>query len=128
VSLDGDTSTLGNGSAGELSIVTQSVDAAVAVPSSAVTTDGTRSTVTVLSGDSTKTVNVRTGVTGGSWTEITNGLTVGETVVLADLDAALPTSATSATTNNRGGPGAFPGGGGFVFNGGGGGFTPPGRN
>jgi hypothetical protein len=48
---------------------------------------------------------VQVGVVGDTWTEITSGLTAGEIVVLAQLDAPLPGSATSVPANTR----AFPG-------------------
>jgi RND family efflux transporter MFP subunit len=130
VGLDGDTSSLGNGSTGTLSIVTASTTAALAVPTSAVTTDGTRHSVTVLDNGATKDVDVQVGPIGRTWTAITSGLTSGQTIVLADLNEALPSSATTSNTNNRNGRTAGPGGG-FVVAGGGpgggaGGFAPPG--
>jgi HlyD family secretion protein len=56
---------------------------------------------------------VQTGAVGEAWTEITDGLEVGQTVVLADLDAPLPSSATNAqgTGSSFGGPGGFGGAG-----------------
>jgi RND family efflux transporter MFP subunit len=108
---------LRNGTTASLSIVTASTDDAVAVPTSAVTVDGGRATVTVLDGGKTSEVTVQTGAVGETWTEITGGLDVGQTVVLADLDAPLPRSATDTEgTGNVGGPGGLGGGG---FNGGG---------
>ena len=56
---------------------------------------------------------MQTGAVGETWTQITDGLDVGQTVVLADLDAPLPTSATDTqSTGGFGGPGGFGGGGG----------------
>jgi hypothetical protein len=117
VALDGDTSALGNGSTGTLSIVTSSADAAVAVPTSAITTAGTQHTVTVLDGEATKTIQVQVGTVGDTWTQVTSGITDGQQVVLADLSTLLPSSATATTgtnTNRQGQAGQFgPGAGGF---------------
>jgi trimeric autotransporter adhesin len=85
------------------------------VPTSAVTTDGTAHSVQVLESGKPKTVPVGVGAVGPTWTEITRGLTAGQQVVLANLDAALPNSATNSSngTTNRFGTKGFPGGGGF---------------
>jgi HlyD family secretion protein len=104
---------LKNGSTGSVSIVTESARSALAVPTSAITTNGNRHTVEVLDGGSTKRVTVQVGVVGDTWTEIKSGLTEGQHVVLADLAEALPDSATSSSNssqqNQRGGPPAgFP--------------------
>ncbi|MFT3853082.1 MAG: HlyD family efflux transporter periplasmic adaptor subunit [Ilumatobacteraceae bacterium] len=114
IALDGDTSTLHNGGIGSVSIVTGSSAATLAVPTSAVTTDGTQHTVDVADGTTVTTTRVEVGVVGPVWTEITSGLTEGQQVVLAELDAALPSSATSSSNSSSsgGGFGGFPGGGG----------------
>jgi hypothetical protein len=86
----------------------------VAVPTSAVTVEGGRATVTVLEDGKPSDVTVQTGAVGEVWTEITDGLAIGQTVVLADLDAPLPTSATDTQiTGGFGGPGGVGGFGGF---------------
>ncbi|MCU1394426.1 MAG: efflux transporter, family, subunit [Ilumatobacteraceae bacterium] len=115
IALDGNPTDLDNGAIGSTAIVTGSKSGALTVPTSAVTTDGTQHTVTVLDGTTTTVTRVQVGVVGSTWTEITNGLTAGQQVVLADLGSALPTSATAAsnaTTSNRtggfGGTGGFP--------------------
>lgn len=100
-----------NGTTASLSIVTARTADAVAVPTSAVTVEGGRATVTVLDDGKPSEVTVQTGAVGEVWTEITDGLDVGQTVVLADLDAPLPTSATDTqTTGGFGGPGGGFGG------------------
>ena len=66
----------------------------MAVPTGAVAVQGDRAMVTVFDGGKTSEVTVQTGAVGEVWTEITDGLEVGQAVVLADLDAPLPTSAT----------------------------------
>ena len=62
-------------------------------------------------------VGFTTGTVGASMTEVTKGLAVGDRVVLADLDRALPTSSTTTTTRFGGAAG-----GGFGAGGGAGGF------
>lgn len=106
---------LGNGSTGTVTIVTDGATAALAVPTSAVSTDGDQSTVTVYDGSGTHKVRVTVGAIGTQWTQINSGIERGQKVVLADLDKALPSAATSATSNSTNGsaPGAtgeFPGG------------------
>ncbi|WP_426573607.1 HlyD family efflux transporter periplasmic adaptor subunit [Aquihabitans sp. McL0605] len=125
IALTGDTSAMGNGSTASVVIVTSAADRALAVPTSAVTVDGATSTVQELVDGKVKTTTVKTGAVGQTWTEITSGLTKGDVVVLADMDEALPGSATdgsSSTTGNR----QLPGGGTFTFPGGGSGGPPSG--
>ena len=110
---------LNNGATGTVTIVTQSARSALAVPTSAVTTTGTRHTVQVLSAGTTKQITVQVGVVGPTWTEIRSGLTKGEQVVLADVAQPLPGSATSSsnsnsTSSNTGFVGRFPGAGNLV--------------
>ncbi len=121
IGIEGDSSGLRNGSIASVAIVTGAATRALAVPTSAITTQGTRHTVSVLDGGEAKTVQVGVGAMGTTWTEISSGLHTGQTVVLADMHAALPSSATDASNarNNQGripGSGTFPGGN-FVFGG-----------
>jgi HlyD family secretion protein len=119
---------LNNGATGTTTVVTDSAKSALAVPTSAVTTNGGRHTVEVLDGDTTRQVTVQVGVMGAEWTEVKSGLTKGQQVVLADASQPLPGSATSssngsATTNPLARLGAGGGFGGFGGAGlGGGGF------
>ena len=114
VSLPSDATTLTNGAIGSVGIVTGTASG-IAVPSSAVRTTGGRRTVTVLEGDTTRTVAVQVGVVGDQWTQITNGLTAGQLVVLATVSDPLPSSATATTTANNAANRAR---GAFVFPGG----------
>jgi HlyD family secretion protein len=116
---------LDNGSTGSVTIVTESSRTGLAVPTSAVSTTGTRHAVTVLDRHTTERVAVEVGVVGVTWTEITSGVAAGQVVVLADLDEPLPGSATesSGTDQSDRGPGVFPGGLRGAFPGG----VPPGR-
>jgi len=111
------------GAGAGITLITGTEKDAVTVPSSAVTTDGGRSTVTVLKDGAPTQVSVTVGVVGSTRTSITQGLKAGQEVVLADLNAALPSgdSTSERAFSNRGsgpggggfsGGGAFPGGGG----------------
>jgi multidrug efflux pump subunit AcrA (membrane-fusion protein) len=127
VGLDRAPSTLQDGTTGSVSIITDAAKAALVVPSSAVHTSGKNHTVTVALGSSrTKAVPVTVGVQGATATQIKSGLAVGEHVVIADLNKALPSSATSSQSNsstNRNGAGGFGGGTGGPPSG----FTAPSR-
>ncbi|HVE99160.1 MAG TPA: hypothetical protein VNA12_08275, partial [Mycobacteriales bacterium] len=118
IAFAGDTSALRNGAAGALTITTAAAASALAVPTSAVQFDDGRYTVTVLDGDETRDVTVEVGAIGATWTEVKEGLTRGQTVVLADLSEPLPGSATSTGGQQQLTP--FGGGRGGV-----GGFQPP---
>lgn len=112
---------LASGAKASVTIPVASATNAVRVPASAVTPTGTgTATVQVLaSGSSTaSTVQVTTGAVGGGWVEIKQGISAGDTVVLADNTAELPTNTTNqrrTTTTTRATAGATtsaqPGGG-----------------
>lgn len=89
------------------------------VPSAAVTTASAgTSTVTLVAADGTKTeTTVTVGETSGTLVEITDGLSEGDTVLVASFT---PGEGNEGTTT-----GGFPGGGDGTFPGGGTGGTPP---
>ena len=122
VALDQQSDALRNGGTGTVTIVTEQSDAGLAVPTSAVTTVNGRHFVTVVADGSARQVAVEVGVMGREWTEVTSGLTAGQHVAIADLDEALPSSATSSNNSGTGttGPGGFqlPAGGRFTPGGG----------
>ncbi|MFI5100392.1 MAG: efflux RND transporter periplasmic adaptor subunit, partial [Actinomycetes bacterium] len=104
-------------------VVAQASDA-LSVPTSAVSHLGSLTYVTVLDAGTPRRTIVTVGAVGPLYTQITRGLTAGQQVVLADVDAAIPTS----TLNNR--FARFAGAGGLGGLGGTGGFVPgavPGR-
>jgi multidrug efflux pump subunit AcrA (membrane-fusion protein) len=114
---------LATGSSAGVSIVLASADDVVAVPSSALTTLGSRKAVTLAKDGKAVLTPVETGAVGPLLVQVTSGVVVGDEVVLADLDAALPASSGETTTR----PGAgtartFGGGSGPV-----GGMPPGGR-
>ena len=106
------------GQTAEVTITTvSSADDALYVPTAAITTatDGT-STVDVIGDDDAVTATtVELGVVGDAGTEITSGLTAGETVVLGEVAATTGDETETGTTEQ----------GGFGGGGAGGGFTPP---
>lgn len=92
---------LASGAKASVSIPVKSVSGVVSVPASAVTPTGTgTATVQVLAAGSQTptTTTVKTGAVGGGWVEITEGLTAGQVVVLADRTAAIPSNTTRRTT------------------------------
>ena len=107
-------------------IVKRSVDVTT-VPSSAVRTVGSTHLVTVVDGNTAKSVRVTLGTVGDVLTQVTSGVSSGQSVALADLNEPLPSTSTATTRTGFGagglGAGGFGGGGfgGGGFGGGGGG-------
>lgn len=95
----------------------------IAVPTSAVHYQGATTYVEVLRADTPSRQTVKVSTVGPSLTEVVSGLTPGQRVVLADLDAAVPSSSTTVT--GRAGFTRFGGfGAGAGFGAGRGGFGP----
>ena len=116
---------LGNGATASVAIVTDAATQALAVPTSAVTVDGDRHTVTVVDGGSTEEVEVEVGAIGRTWTEISSGVEAGDEVVLAVLDEPLPSAATAEAEADADAGFGGPGGAGGATGGPPAGFTPP---
>jgi RND family efflux transporter MFP subunit len=98
------------GTTAAVDVVVGSADGVLTVPSSAVS-DGT---VTVLAHGKPERVRVTTGLVGRTRTQITDGLSAGERVVLADLSMPLPSgddSSSGGAFGRSGGLGGFSGGG-----------------
>jgi HlyD family secretion protein len=119
ITVDKPPASMASGSSATASVVVATAKKVLTVPTSAVN----RNTVTVLNGDQTTVARVTVGAVGPTRTEIKDGLTAGQQVVLANLDSPLPTSDTTnqaGFTNRRfggeggggGGAGGGPGGGG----------------
>ena len=96
------------GASVSVSITTGSAQDALVVPTSAVTTTGNRSTVTVLENGVERTVSVEVGIEGDSGVQIVSGLSAGQTVVLADSSSS---SSNGFPGLGGGGIGGGPGGG-----------------
>jgi macrolide-specific efflux system membrane fusion protein len=107
-----DTSIFPNMSA-TANIITKVDDNVLLVPSSAVQTTGTTSTVRVMKNGQVSTVTVQTGDMSDSQTVITSGLSEGDTIVTSAISTATTTS-TTPTSPFSGGLrlGGFGGGGG----------------
>lgn len=92
---------LADGAKASVAIPVTSVTGVVTVPASALTPTGTGTgTVLVLNAgsDTPTSTTVSTGAVGGGLIEITEGLTAGAVVVLADRTAEIP---SNSTTRNR---------------------------
>ncbi len=104
IALTGAQTGLYAGTAASVQIITEQLDNILTVPTMAISTNGTRSTVTVQQGDgSDKTVAVTVGRLFGGQTEITKGLADGDKVVL-------PSFARSSTGSSAPGQGSLFGG------------------
>ncbi|MCU1351787.1 MAG: efflux transporter, family, subunit, partial [Acidimicrobiales bacterium] len=111
VGITGSSTALRNGATGTVRITTGSTSDALAVPTSAITSANGRKTVQVLAGGKVSSVDVQVGVAGDVWTAVTSGLQAGQEVVLADLSAPLPGSATNGSSTSGSGQNRFGGGG-----------------
>jgi HlyD family secretion protein len=123
VGFSGSPAGLANGASATVTLQTSVATQALTVPSSAVHSVAGFHFVTTLNKGVVASTPVQIGAIGAERTEITGGLQAGQVVVLADMNAALPT-ANSTPTGGLGrigvtGGGGFGGGAGF---GGGGGF------
>jgi multidrug efflux pump subunit AcrA (membrane-fusion protein) len=103
------------GSTANVVISTGGVAHVVAVPTSAVQSLGTRSYVETLSNGALARKIIKVGMVGDTYTQVLSGLTPGESVVLANYAAPVP----SSNTATLGGFGGLGGGGGGGFGGGG---------
>jgi len=107
-----DASVLPNMSA-TANIITKVDDNVLLVPSAAVQTVGTASTVRVLKNGQVTTVSVQTGDTSDSQTVITSGLSEGDTVITSVISTSTTTSGSSSSPFSGGlRLGGFGGGGG----------------
>jgi HlyD family secretion protein len=102
-----------SGSTANLTIATGQVPDVVAVPTSAVLTAGAFSYVDKLANGQLTRTRVKVGMVGSIYTQIRSGLAVGQSVVLADLAEAVPSSNTDSLGGIGGGFGGGFGGAGF---------------
>ncbi|HWB67144.1 MAG TPA: HlyD family efflux transporter periplasmic adaptor subunit [Mycobacteriales bacterium] len=94
------------GAAAAVSVLVASVPDALTVPTSAVHYTGSTAYVEMLRDGSPSRHAVTVKAVGAARTQITSGLSAGQRVVLADLNAAVPSSST--TSSNRPGGGFGP--------------------
>ncbi|HYB47112.1 MAG TPA: HlyD family efflux transporter periplasmic adaptor subunit [Streptosporangiaceae bacterium] len=92
ISLPADAPTLFAGSDAQVTITLAEVHDAITVPTSAVQGTGAATFVTVLRAGKPVSVRVVTGAASPALTQISSGLTIGEQVVLADMNTPLPTN------------------------------------
>ncbi len=107
---------LRDGMSATVTVVVNQVVGVLTVPTSAVHTSGTTSTVQVLKNGVASAVPVTVGAADPSRTQITSGLSAGDTVVIATVSSTVPSTTAGGGAQRRGGFGG----------GGGGGFAPPG--
>lgn len=106
INVPGDHSELRSGASATVEIITASVGDAISVPSSAIHSIGTLKTVNVFENGASNSKRVTTGAVGPTYTQITDGLTVGQQVILADLKQAVPSSNSTSLRGFGGGGGA----------------------
>ena len=110
VTISLDSGGLYSGSGADVAILIKRSSQVLTVPTTAVTALGSLHSVTVLdNGKATRKI-VTVGAEGPTLTEIKSGLTVGQHVVLAQINEALPTSGTTSLTGRGGGFGRTTGG------------------
>ena len=119
INLSGTHKDLYSGTTGTAVITTGSYDDVLTVPTAAIRTENGKTVVTKVNGTATSTVEVTVGKVFGTYTQITKGLSEGDSV---QITFTRPSGTSSSGTNNQNG-GGFGGG----FGGGGlGGGQPPG--
>jgi multidrug efflux pump subunit AcrA (membrane-fusion protein) len=119
VVLSGASPSLRPGMSASVSVVINRVVQVTTVPTSAVHTTGTGSTVTLFVNGKPVPVAVTAGAADASRTQILTGVKVGDQVVIATISSTIPSS-TSSTGRSLTGGGFGGGGGGFGGGGGGG--------
>jgi HlyD family secretion protein len=117
VNVDRGTTSLVSGADATVSLAVGTADDVVAVPTSAVHYSGNRAYVNVARSGTLVRRTITVGARGADFTQVRSGLTDGQRVVLANLDAAVPSSSTTTTTGTglggtRGSGGAGPASGG----------------
>lgn len=122
ISINGNPPGLFAGSSTQTSIISNQAQGVLTVPTSAVHTARNRSFVLVMQNGRAVPRAVTLGVSDPTRTEITDGLDPGSQVVIANLNASVPSSSTQNRGLFGGGGGGFGGGGrgGGGFGGGGG--------
>jgi macrolide-specific efflux system membrane fusion protein len=117
VSLTNPPSDVKPGMTANVAVIVASADNVLELPTSAITTTGRLSTVTVLKNGKQSIQTVTTGLAGDTGTQIMSGLSAGQVVVEPSVSVS---SGGTGRTGTGAGTGALGGGGGFL--GGGGGF------
>lgn len=108
------------GQSANISVTTSTAKNALAIPSLAISTTGTKQTVNVLKDGTTRPVTITTGITDNGRTQVLTGLSAGDQVELPAISSTLDTTGTTGTPG-RTGSGGFGGTGGLGGAGGSGG-------
>ena len=107
INLSGTHKDLYSGPTGTAVITTGSYDNVLTVPTAAIRTENGKTVVTKVNGTATSTVEVTVGKVFGTYTQITKGLSEGDSV---QITFTRPSGTSSSGTNNQNG-GGFGGGG-----------------
>ena len=113
LSVEGAPEELRNGMTATVAVIVDSVDDAVWVPATAVTTTGGVSTVTIRKDGVDTVTTVEVGLVGDNGTQVLSGVGVGDELVVNDV-----TSDSSSGFPSMGMPGGLGGGASFSFGGG----------
>ena len=114
VQVTGSHPALRDGMSATISVIISRVVGVLTVPTSAVHTNGTTSTVQVLRNGVATSVTVTTGAADSSRMEIQSGLAQGDTVIIATVTSTIPTTPTTTGGAGRGFGGGGGGGGGAI--------------
>jgi multidrug efflux pump subunit AcrA (membrane-fusion protein) len=109
IRITGSTKGLYAGSSASVSIIVKQVENVLTVPTQAVTTKSGKTYVSVVKNGKVTRTAITIGQTYGAQTEVTEGLSAGDTVQLAGFTAPGGTNRARTGTGNR--PGGFPQGG-----------------
>ena len=120
ISVTGSQPTLHPGASASVAIVVKQLTDVMAIPTTAIHYTGSTAKVTKVVGGRHVETTVTTGAASGAETQITKGLSTGDTIVVPVIQRAGGFGGGTGTRARTGGTGGFTGGGGF---GGGGGFT-----
>ncbi len=123
IKLSGTHSDLYSGTTATAVITTGTYDDVLTVPTAAIKTENDQTVVTKVTDGTNSTVDVEVGEVFGSYTQITSGLSEGDSVLIS---FAMPSSSSTSSSDSQGGSifgGGGMGGGGDM--GGGGGGAPP---
>ena len=125
INLSGNHTDLYSGTTATAVITTGSYTDVLTIPTAAIKSENNKTVVTKVSGDQTSTVEVEVGKVFGTYTQITSGLSEGDTVRISFTRTASSTGSSSSGQSgfSFGGGGGF--GGGLDGGGPGGGGAPP---
>jgi multidrug efflux pump subunit AcrA (membrane-fusion protein) len=118
VQITGSHPALRDGMSATVNVVINQVVGVLTVPTSAVHSNGTTTTVQVLKNGVPSTVVVTVGAADASRTQIISGLSAGDAVVIATVTSTVPSAASGNGAPRRTGAGGLGGGGGLAVPGG----------